>query len=209
MMTLKMKLLLSAASVAAAVALGATTASAQCNDRFAAATQQNSQLAQAGPLGDADRRDPHSDQFADKDSNFWVAERDPANARFAQANPDARDPHASRFAQANPDTRDPHASHFAQANPDARDPHDSRFADKDSNFWVAERDPANARFAQANPDARDPHAAHFAQANPDARDPHDARFAQANPDARDPHDSRFAAGCGSPFSGPFQNGGGG
>ena len=193
-MTLKMKLLLSAASVAAAVTWGATMASAQCSDQFAAATQQNSQIAQAGSLGDPDRRDPHSDRFADKDSNFWVAERDPANARFAQANPDSRDPHDSRF---------------AQANPDARDPHNSRFADKDSNFWVAERDPANARFAQANPDARDPHAAHFAQANPDARDPHDSRFAQANPDARDPHDSRFAAGCGSPFSGPFQNGGGG
>jgi hypothetical protein len=174
-MTLKMKLLLSAASVAAAVTWGATMASAQCTDQFAAAMQPNSQLAQAGPLGDADRRDPHSD----------------------------------RFAQANPDTRDPHDSRFAQANPDSRDPHDARFADKDSNFWVAERDPANARFAQANPDSRDPHDAHFAQANPDARDPHDARFAQANPDARDPHDSRFAAGCGSPFSGPFQNGGGG
>ncbi len=141
-MTLNMKLLLSAASVAAAVTWGATMASAQCSDQFAAAKQQNSQIAQAGPLGDADRRDPHSDRFADKDSNFWVAERDPANARFAQANPDARDPHASRF---------------AQGNPDARDPHNSRFADKDSNFWVAERDPANARFAQANPDARDPH----------------------------------------------------
>jgi len=122
-MTFKMKLLLSAASVAAAVALGATTASAQCNDQFAAATQRNGQLAQAGPLGDPDRRDPHSDRFADKDSNF---------------------------AQANPDARDPHASHFAQANPDTRDPHDSRFADKDSNFWAAAKQ-QNGQVAQAGP----------------------------------------------------------
>jgi hypothetical protein len=92
-------LLLSMVFVLGGLSISLVAASAKCADQFAAAKPQNNEVAQAAPLGDPDRRDPHSDRFADKDSNFWVAERDPANSRFAQANPDQRDPHDARFAQ--------------------------------------------------------------------------------------------------------------
>ena len=146
----EIKLLVATAAIALMTGASATVpASSQCADK----------VTQAGPLGDPDRRDPHTDRVAQDEP------RDPHSSHFAQDEP--RDPYSSHFAQDEP--RDPHSSHFAQDEP--RDPHSSHFAQDEP------RDPHSSHFVQDEP--RDPHSSHFVQANPDQRDPHDSRFAAA------------------------------
>jgi hypothetical protein len=99
-MRTNLKLLMSTAAVAPIVFVlfAGSPAFAQCTGQqtLAQAAPSNPR----GPLADPDRRDPHTDRFA----------------QARPGDPDARDPHNDRFAQAGP------------GDPDARDPHNDRFA---------------------------------------------------------------------------------
>jgi hypothetical protein len=90
-----LRLLVSAAAISslAIVLFHVQPALAQCSDK----------VAQVGPVGDPDRRDPHNDRVAQAGPVGDPDRRDPHNDRVAQAgpvgDPDRRDPHNDRVAQ--------------------------------------------------------------------------------------------------------------